>query len=192
MSLHTAILLLFLMTVTCSYATNFTNVVNTEYGPVRGKIVQLSNGQLVNNYLAFPFAQANRYERPTGPKKWTEVLNATEHGVMCPQFLIPGLPPTMVPSEDCLTVSVYAPASAKEDSNLPVMHWIHGGGYMFGFMSLYDGSFLAADRNVIVVETQYRVGSFGWLSTGTKELPGNYGLFDMLQGLKWTKQNIKK
>jgi len=192
MNHYFAFFIVIFISVCHSSATNFTKVIDTEHGPVRGKIVKLSNGKLVKNFLAFPFARANRYERPTAPQKWTQVLNATEHGVMCPQFLIPGLPPSMVPSEDCLTVSVYVPADAKENSNLPVMHWIHGGGYMFGFMSLYDGSFLAADRNVIVVETQYRVGSFGWLSTGTKDLPGNYGLFDMLQGLKWTKNNIKK
>lgn len=185
-------LLVVIVSVTLGQEVNFTQVVTTEYGPVRGKITLLQNGLEASSYLAFPFAQATRFERPTAPKRWTTPINATEHGNMCPQFLIPGLPPTMKPDEDCLTISVYAPAYANETSNLPVLHWIHGGGYMFGFSALYDASVLATERNVIVVASQYRVGAFASLSTGTKDLQGNLGMFDMVNALQWTKRNVKR
>uniref|UniRef100_A0A8D2HHE3 Carboxylesterase type B domain-containing protein n=1 Tax=Urocitellus parryii TaxID=9999 RepID=A0A8D2HHE3_UROPR len=63
---------------------------------------------------------------------------------------------------DCLYLSIYVPAHAREGSNLPVMVWIHGGGLVMGSASMFDGSLLAAIENVLVVSIQYRLGVLGF------------------------------
>uniref|UniRef100_A0A452J266 Carboxylesterase type B domain-containing protein n=1 Tax=Gopherus agassizii TaxID=38772 RepID=A0A452J266_9SAUR len=74
-------------------------------------------------------------------------------------------PATMVAivtiSEDCLFLNVYTPASSDKDM-LPVMVWIHGGAFVIGAASTYDGSALSAFENVVVVTVQYRLGILGY------------------------------
>ena len=102
------------------------------------------------------------------------------------------------PSEDCLFLNVYAPADAKDKSKLPVMFWIHGGGYSGGASSepRHNGDFLPL-KGVVLVTINYRLGVFGFLATSdlAKEaggVAGNYGLLDMVSALQWVKTNIKK
>ena len=101
------------------------------------------------------------------------------------------------PSEDCLFLNVYAPADAKDKSKLPVMFWIHGGGYSGGASSepRHNGDFLPL-KGVVLVTINYRLGVFGFLATAdlAKEAngaAGNYGLLDMVAALQWVKANIK-
>jgi para-nitrobenzyl esterase len=101
-------------------------------------------------------------------------------------------------SEDCLFLNVFAPADAKAKSKLPVMFWIHGGGYSAGSASepRHNGDFLPL-KGVVLVTINYRLGVFGFLATAdlAKEAngaTGNYGLLDMVSALEWVKANIKK
>ncbi len=101
------------------------------------------------------------------------------------------------PSEDCLFVNVYAPADATSKSKLPVMFWIHGGGYSGGGSSepRHNGDFLPL-KGVVLVTINYRLGVFGFLVTDelAKEAngaAGNYGLLDMISALHWVNANIK-
>uniref|UniRef100_A0A3Q1FG93 Carboxylesterase type B domain-containing protein n=1 Tax=Acanthochromis polyacanthus TaxID=80966 RepID=A0A3Q1FG93_9TELE len=66
-------------------------------------------------------------------------------------------------SEDCLYLNIYTPANRAQDAKLPVMVWIHGGGFGIGSASVYDGSALAAYQDVVVVLIQYRLGLLGFL-----------------------------
>ena len=99
-------------------------------------------------------------------------------------------------SEDCLGLNVWTPA-ASASGKLPVMVWIHGGGFIIGAssQSVYDGEPLAA-QGVVVVSMNYRMGVFGFLAHPalSKESPqgvsGNYGLLDMVTALEWVKHNI--
>ncbi|CAJ1057258.1 liver carboxylesterase 2-like [Xyrichtys novacula] len=93
-------------------------------------------------------------------------------------------------SEDCLYLNIYTPGDRAVDAKLPVMVWIHGGGFTMGSASIYDGSALAAYQDVVVVLIQYRLGLLGFLSTGDKHLSGNVGLLDQVQALKWIQQHI--
>ncbi|KAJ3552299.1 hypothetical protein NP233_g12913 [Leucocoprinus birnbaumii] len=97
-------------------------------------------------------------------------------------------------SEDCLFLNVVAPASRKR--NLPVVVWIHGGGYFGGSAALYDGNDLIPQSGdgVVTVVIQYRLGIFGFLA-GQKVHDGgvlNAGLLDQQFALQWVQQHISK
>lgn len=99
-------------------------------------------------------------------------------------------------SEDCLYLNVYAPEHA-EDELLPVMVWIHGGGYDHGHASEmeFNASKLAA-QGIIVVCIQYRVNLFGFLALpelseeSENGVSGNYGTLDQIKALEWVQENI--
>ncbi|KAK6990360.1 cholinesterase [Biomphalaria glabrata] len=76
-------------------------------------------------------------------------------------------------------------------ASLPVMVWIHGGGFLVGFAAAFDGKSLAK-KGVVVVSINYRLDAFGFLSTESEDIPGNYGLLDQIFALKWVKDNIDK
>ena len=101
------------------------------------------------------------------------------------------------PSEDCLFLNVYTPVGAKGKSKLPVMFWIHGGGYSGGASSepRHNGDFLPT-KGVVLVTINYRLGVFGFLATEdlaneADGAAGNYGLLDMVAALRWVNANIK-
>jgi para-nitrobenzyl esterase len=99
-------------------------------------------------------------------------------------------------NEDCLYLNVWAPADAK-NKKLPVLYWIHGGGYTMGAASqpVYDGEPLAR-LGCVVVSINYRLGPFGFLAhpelskESKQNVSGNYGILDQIYGLEWVKQNI--
>ncbi len=125
------------------------------------------------------------------PAKWKGERDATKFGAHCAQGRVFD---DMVfqdagPSEDCLFLNVYTPADAKKDAKLPVMFWIHGGGYSGGGSSepRHNGDFLPL-KGVVLVTINYRLGVFGFLVTDelAKEnngVAGNYGLMDMVAAL---------
>jgi para-nitrobenzyl esterase len=175
--------------------------VKTAQGKVHGKTV--NNGQ-VKAFLGLPYAAAPvgalRWKAPQPPAKWNGDRDATSYGVHCAQnhvyddlvFEDGGQ------SEDCLFLNVYAPASAHAKSKLPVMFWIHGGGYYAGASSepRHNGDFLPL-KGVVLVTINYRLGVFGFLATAdlAKEAngaAGNYGLLDMVAALQWVKANISQ
>ena len=82
--------------------------------------------------------------------------------------------------------------SEFEKALLPVMVWIHGGGFQAGSSrpTSYGPSHLL-DKNIVLVSMNYRLGIFGFLSTGDSVAPGNFGLKDQVLALKWVQQHIK-
>ncbi|CAO2610555.1 Carboxylesterase 1D [Lemmus lemmus] len=95
-------------------------------------------------------------------------------------------------SEDCLYLNIYTPADLTKTSRLPVMVWIHGGGLVVGGASTYDGLALSAHENVVVVAIQYRLGIWGFFSTGDEHSRGNWGHLDQVAALRWVQDNIAK
>ncbi|XP_047645641.1 liver carboxylesterase 1 isoform X4 [Phacochoerus africanus] len=93
-------------------------------------------------------------------------------------------------SEDCLYLNIYTPADLTKRSRLPVMVWIHGGGLVVGGASTYDGLALSAHENVVVVVIQYRLGIWGFFSTGDEHSRGNWGHLDQVAALHWVQENI--
>jgi para-nitrobenzyl esterase len=100
-------------------------------------------------------------------------------------------------SEDCLYLNLWTPASSAT-AKLPVMLWLHGGGFVEGSGSLpsFDGENLAR-KGVLVVTINYRLGVFGFMAhpelsaESAHHTSGNYGMLDQLAALKWVKANIQ-
>jgi para-nitrobenzyl esterase len=126
-----------------------------------------------------------RWRAPMQASKWSDVRAATTYGSSCAQ------------SEDCLYLNIYEPVGTKADAKLPVMVWIHGGAFIFGSGSSYDGTQFAK-QGVVVVTINYRLGRAGWFAHPalTQESPngqlGNYGLMDQIAALEWVRDNIPK
>ncbi|XP_009980221.1 PREDICTED: thyroglobulin-like [Tauraco erythrolophus] len=146
----------------------------------------------ISRFLGIPYASPPLAERrfsPPGTFSWVETWNATVARAACWQ---PGDgdAPSYAVSEDCLYLNVFVPATTVK--NMSVLLFFHNGGSYNAEVgkTTVDGSYLAAVSNVIVVIASYRVGVFGFLSTGSPEVSGNAGLLDQLAALKWVQQNI--
>ena len=141
---------------------------------------------------AAPPVDALRW-RPTQPAaKWTGVKDASAFGPAC-LATGDGFGAGANQSEDCLTLNVWTPAD-HAGKKLPVMVWIHGGGFVGGASSarFYDGTAFAHD-GVVLVSLNYRLGRLGWFAHPAllKEdgAHGNYGLMDQIAALKWVREN---
>ncbi|CAO2610532.1 Carboxylesterase 1E, partial [Lemmus lemmus] len=183
-------------------------VVNTRQGKVLGKYVSLEGFvQPVAVFLGIPFAKpplgSLRFAPPQPAEPWSFVKNATSYPPMCSQDAVSGqLINDLVTnrkekidlkfSEDCLYLNIYTPANLKKKNKdrLPVMVWIHGGALILGGASTYDGLALSAYENVVVVTIQYRVGIWGFFSTGDEHSRGNWGHWDQVAALRWVQNNI--
>ncbi|GAA0302526.1 carboxylesterase family protein [Sphingomonas oligophenolica] len=148
---------------------------------------------------AVPPVQGMRWRPPAPLQRWQGVRTATAFGPACVQpqgsklsSIYSGDP--MPVSEDCLTLNIWAPANAK---NAPVFFWIHGGALVGGSSreATYDGKRMA-ERGVIVVSINYRLGVLGWLAhpglsaESPQHVSGNYGLLDQIAALQWVRHNI--
>ena len=173
-------------------------------------IVRIDTGELrgdrsgaIDIFRAVPFAAPPvgelRWRAPQPPQAWDGVRDARAIGPRCPQqnsfsTFAPG-----PMSEDCLYLNLWVP---RGGAKLPVMVWIHGGGYAAGSgtMALYDGKALAK-RGVIVVTINYRLGRLGFFAHPAlkaerdAKYPGEpmglYGILDQIAALQWVRRNIE-
>lgn len=169
--------------------------VESPSGPLLG--VQTSRG---SEFLGVPYAQPpvgeRRWTPPAAVNAWTVLRDATRFAPRCVQASSGklGTPDTSVTSEDCLYLNVYVPPGVRSGQQLPVMVWIHGGEFIKGAGSDYDGSVLAQRQRVIVVTMNYRLGALGFLATPSTHQDtgavGNYGLLDQQAALRWVRSNI--
>lgn len=164
--------------------------VSTDKGAVAGTA---ADG--VNRFLGIPYAApptgVRRWQPPAPASAWPGVRPVTSYGSRCPQSAAgsdngPGM------SEDCLHLNVFTP-ERRTNRPLPVLFWIHGGGFAGGSGDLYDGSRIARTENVVVVTINYRLGVFGFLDLPglSRQGAGNYGLLDQQAALRWTQRNIR-
>jgi para-nitrobenzyl esterase len=143
-------------------------------------------------YAAAPVG-ALRWRAPQAPEAWSGVRECVKFGARClsawehdPELRAPR-------SEDCLTLNIWTPVQ-QSDERLPVMVWVHGGGFQFGSSTSpsYDGARLA-QKGVVVVSFNYRVGLLGFLAhpeLDNEGPSGNYGLQDQIAAFAWVKANI--
>lgn len=175
-----------------------TAVVRVDGGSVRG----FRSGK-VSVYLGIPFAAPPvgrlRWRPPQPVRPWQGVKDCVRFAPSCPQQSVPGLGHRAVgpQSEDCLYLNVWSPAHAA-GARLPVMVWIHGGGFVCGSSALAGGrgDSLSANGHVVVVSISYRLGIFGYfaLSALSREsahhVSGDYGVLDQIAALRWVRRNI--
>lgn len=167
-------------------------IVTTPLGKIQGNVIQSRLGRSIYSFRGIRYAKAPidelRFQPPVPIEKYEGVYNATVDGPLCPQ---PIDDPT---SEDCLFVNVYSTKLPKRNHEVkrPVIVFIHAGGfYSIGSASNWGGPQYFMDQDIVLVTFNYRLATLGFLSTGTKEAPGNNGLKDQVQVLKWVKQNIE-
>ncbi|XP_012860652.1 liver carboxylesterase 1 [Echinops telfairi] len=181
-------------------------VVDTGSGKVLGKYVSVAGfAQPVAVFLGVPFAKpplgSLRFAPPEPAEPWEFVKDATSYPPMCSQDAVAGQVISelftnrkeSIPlkfSEDCLYLNIYTPADLTRKNRLPVMVWIHGGGLITGGASTYDGLVLSAHEDVVVVTIQYRLGIWGFFSTGDEHSRGNWGHLDQVAALQWVQENI--
>jgi para-nitrobenzyl esterase len=168
--------------------------VRTDHGLVHGLV---QNG--AREFLGIPYAAPpvgkNAWRPPQPFPPWRGIRQATKPGHDCAQTgsLATGVPATSR-FENCLFLNVYTPPTAGSGP-LPVMVWIHGGGFTGGAGRIYDGALLAARHHVIVVTINYRLSAFGFLALPSldRQSPdgssGDYGLMDQQAALRWAQNN---
>ena len=171
-------------------------VVQTQSGAVRGAML---DGVMA--FKGIPFAAPPvgewRWRPPQPVEPWQGVRDATAYGMFCAQ------PPSEVlwfelteVSEDCLTLNVWTPDLQPADK-LPVMVWIHGGGYLQGSGNIPRlNSPTLASEGAVLVTINYRLHLFGFMThpalseSHPDELQGNFGMMDAVAALEWVQANI--
>jgi carboxylesterase type B len=172
-------------------------LVNTKNGHLRGRYQPYKTGT-PGGYYSFQgirYGKApmgNRRFRAALPEEpWKGIRPAMREGTSCPHR-------NMVleryrGSEDCLFLNVYTPQLYARNKKLPVLFWIHGGAFTFGNGNsfLLGPDYFMQSNDIILVTINYRLGTLGFLNTGTHDAPGNAGLKDQVLALKWVRDNIE-
>ena len=195
------LLALFAFLLTCAAQAEVTArepVIRAPAGTARG----MAEGD-IRVFRGIPYAAPPlgdlRWKAPQPLPRWSGELPAKTFGHACvqpqpsPASIYADEPMPM--SEDCLTLNVWTPADTR---NAPVFVWIHGGSLLAGSSreAIYDGRRLA-ERGIVVVSINYRLGVLGWLAhpelsaESPEGVSGNYGLLDQIAALEWVRDNIR-
>ena len=179
--------------------------VTTKLGPVSGASSHLVDGVAVFKGIRYgaDTGGQNRFLPPQPAPAIDGVFEATAYGSTCHGL---GYPPILMeeegvdldktpPSEDCLFLNVWSPG--LDASKRPVMVWLHGGGFTGGSGGSirYDGSYLASNQDVVLVTLNHRLASLGFMDVSAVagadyKDSGNSGMLDIVQALKWVRDNI--
>lgn len=194
-----SLIYLFLWLVSCSIEADQNHIrpsVTIDSGPIIGLIKGKSAMFLGIPYASPPVGNL-RWRPPQVMPSWKEPLDTTQPGAHCPQTRHQD-----VSSEDCLTINVHVP-TLKSEKPLPILFWIHGGGYRTGTGAYYSSrninnpdelvdAKLWNYQGIILVTLNYRLGALGFFAhdalDGSQGV--NFGLLDIIAGLKWVNRNI--
>ncbi|RVE50778.1 hypothetical protein evm_004527 [Chilo suppressalis] len=157
-------------------------------------IVRTNNGWIVGQdrgdyetFFGIPYAlvdEENPFGRSLPHPSFATLFHANNPSVKCPQLF---------PKENdiveiqCLRLNIYVPKTTNK--NIPVLVYIHGGGFIIGSAGKYDAKHLV-QHDIIVVTINYRLGPYGFFCLNTDSVPGNQGLKDQVSALRWIKRNI--
>lgn len=167
-----------------------------------GNVINISNGPIIGEeygdyyaYRGIPYAQAPVGELRLAPPKpyldtWNDTREFKNFGSICAMYTHIGY--IYDGNEDCLFLNVFVPKSALEsEEKWPVLFNIHGGCFMFGSGLGFAPDNLMSAQKMILVTINYRLGILGFLSTEDDVIPGNFGLKDQVEALKWVQRNIE-
>ncbi|MFT8639366.1 carboxylesterase/lipase family protein [Bifidobacterium sp.] len=170
--------------------------VTTNYGPLQGIHGKNPN---IRIFKGIPYAKPPtgglRWREPQRPEPWNDIRKAFEFGPVGPQLNTQEISAMNLPmDEDCLYLNIWAASGTRQK---PVLVWIYGGGFQEGTSAdpNFDGESMA-ERGIIVVNFNYRLGILGFLATQSlsSESPhgvsGNYGFLDCVAALRWVHENI--
>ncbi|MEV6774119.1 carboxylesterase family protein [Nocardia sp. NPDC051030] len=164
--------------------------VTTTHGPIRGE--RRATGTA---FLGIPYAQPPvgdlRFAAPSPPTPWKETLDCVKYGPTAQRKQlsdVTAIPEPSIPGDGILNLNVFTPDASKQ-SKLPVLVWIHGGGFVAGCSASpwYDGASFNRD-GVVVVSIGYRLGIEGFLHVDGA--PDNRGVLDWIAALEWVRDNI--
>ena len=171
-------------------------IVQTTAGAVRGRWRTDEAGHGSAAFLGIPFAEPPvgelRFEAPVPHAPWEGVRDAGEMGATPqrrPYAEVTSIPEPSFPGDSTLNVNVFTPSPEVSAEPLPVLVWIHGGGFIAGSPASpwYDGRAFNRD-GVVTVTVSYRLGfdGFGWI----RDAPSNRGVRDWLLALEWVRANV--
>uniref|UniRef100_A0A0P4VQD2 Carboxylic ester hydrolase n=1 Tax=Scylla olivacea TaxID=85551 RepID=A0A0P4VQD2_SCYOL len=170
--------------------------IETKDGRVSGIVEESFKGRDFSSFYGIPYAQPPlgklRFKDPEPFQNWAHIGEASIPAAPCIQFSSVAKKfgkNEELGKEDCLYLNVFTP-KVKENANLPVMVWLHGGAFLCGSAEEYLPHVLL-DHDVVLVVVQYRLGVLGFLSTEDSVMPGNLGLKDQTMALQWVKRNIQ-
>ncbi|GFO21494.1 carboxylic ester hydrolase [Plakobranchus ocellatus] len=176
--------------VNCESSTPY--VINTPVGKVTGKR-KTRNGHTYLAFFSVPFAKPPigdlRFKRPQPlepPSQPTDQINSDRYKKSC--WSATQKVTSKYYGEDCLYLNVFTPDG--EAGPLPVMVWLHGGGFVAGSTFPEPGK-MVDQGNVIVVTVNYRLSVLGFLTTEDDDFPSNNGLWDQYLAIKWVYENIQ-
>jgi para-nitrobenzyl esterase len=164
----------------------------TSQGPVLGTWQHATA-----RFLGIPYAEAPvgelRFAAPVPTEPWTEPLDGTRYGPTAQRrpFILDGpttIPEPSIPGDGVLNLNVFTP-DPNPGADLPVLVWIHGGGYVAGSAASpwYDGSAFTRD-GIVLVSIGYRLGIEGFLHLD--DAPDNRAVLDWIAALTWVRDNI--
>ncbi|CAL2045481.1 unnamed protein product [Caenorhabditis brenneri] len=168
-------------------------------GPIRGNVYKHED-EIVEGYLGIPFAEPpGRFQKSIEVDIWNYVKECTTYGPGCPQSGIfdqmkdqLGL---VFDEHKCLSLNVFVPHWKRDElpPGFPVIVNIFGGGFEMGTSAAYDDYSISGTlplKDVIVVTINYRVGAYGFFTTGDDVCHGNFALWDQTLALKWIQKHV--
>lgn len=188
------ILVLKLCFVKLSLTFEYSPVVQTTKGPVKGRVfTTVRESKRYHSYRGIPYGKPPvgylKFAAPKEPNAWKEVFDASKEGNICPQILNN----KFVGNEDCLQLNVYTPQLPRNGTEpKAVVCWIFGGSFIHGqnTKEYYSPDYLI-EEDLVVVSINYRLGALGFLALQNKNASGNAGLKDQNLALKWVRDNIQ-
>ncbi|KPI91729.1 Esterase FE4 [Papilio xuthus] len=168
-----------------------------QQGKLQGKKSWNDSGFEYNEFLGIPYAKPPlgplRFKSPEPPEKWAGVRDATVVNKNNVALQLDMFTNQVIGSEDCLYLNVYTPKMPDEEFKLlPVMVFIHGGGFVVGngILENEHGPDFLIEHNVVIVTINYRLSVLGFLCLDIPEAAGNMGLKDQVKALEWVQNNI--
>ncbi|KAI6174587.1 Carboxylic ester hydrolase [Aphelenchoides bicaudatus] len=169
-------------------------------GLIEGRVVRFGR-RVAYAFMGVPFAEppiGDLRFRPTRLKSsWEGVWDATRYGPPCAQRTKETILPLYDSSEDCLHVNVYTAPRCFERP-CPVLFYVHGGGFYFDAPTMFNETLIMqnfASHDIVFVMPAYRLGIFGFLDTGSDDLPDipqNAGILDLITALRWTQLELQR
>ncbi|GAB0088425.1 Carboxylesterase, type B [Sergentomyia squamirostris] len=166
-------------------------------GCMRGKYESKKGRKPYEAFYGIPYAEPPvgklRFENPVPYSGWSGYWDASYYRNDCYQknYFLPNSP--LSGAEDCLYLNVYRPSNWRNKKKLAVIVWIHGGAWVsFSSDPNYFGpDYFMTNEAVILVTMNYRLGLFGFLSSGDGAVKGNFGLKDQQLAMEWVMRNIE-